>query len=102
MGIAGSPGRKGKNMSLYVKVSCGNCKSKFELYHNTLQTEKGYRCPHCMQKVAPKTWERLVDAFMTAHDLNYQTLKAHNERGTALFSFEFANKEIPTEKIKGE
>ena len=55
-----------------------------------------------MQKVAPKTWERLVDAFMTANNLNYQTLKAHNERGTALFSFEFANKEIPTEKIKGE
>ena len=86
-------------MSLYVKVLCGNCKSKFELYHSMLQTEKGCRCPHCMRKVAPKTWERLVNAFMTAYDLNYQTLKVHNEREIPLFTFEFVNKEIPIEKV---
>lgn len=102
MGIAGRPGRKGKSMSLYVKALCGNCKSKFELYHNTLQTEKGYRCPHCMQKIPHKTWERLIDAFMTTRDLNYQTLKAHNEREKPLFIFEFVNKEIPMEKVKGD
>ena len=89
-------------MSLYVKALCGNCGSEFELYHSTLQKEQGHRCPHCMQKIEPETWERLADAFFTAYNLDYQTLKAHNERGAALFAFEFVKKEIPEEKIREE
>ena len=88
-------------MSLYVKASCGNCKSKFEIYHSELQKENGYRCPHCFEKMADGTWQRLVDAFMTASNLNSQTLKASEERGSALFSFEFVSKEIPSDKIRG-
>ena len=89
-------------MSLYVKATCGNCECKFELYSATLQNEKEFRCPHCHQKIDKKQWANLVNAFFTTQDLNYQTRKSHNERGSNLFNYEFVNKQIPLEKIKEE
>ena len=89
-------------MSLYVKATCGNCKCKFEIYSITLQHEESFRCPHCNAKIEKKQWSKLVNAFFTMNDLNYQIRKSHGERGIDFFSFECVNKEVPREKIKGE
>ena len=89
-------------MSLYVKATCGNCECKIELYNITLQHEQSFRCPHCLQKINKKQWARLVNAFFTTQDLNYQTKKAHDDYGTGLFTYEFVNKQIPKEKIMEE
>lgn len=87
-------------MALYVKATCGNCKNKFEIYADEMQADKKYYCPHCYQSIDSKHWNELVNAYFTVQDLNYQTLKAHHEHNTGLFSYEMLNIEVPKSKIK--
>lgn len=87
-------------MSLYAKISCGNCGHSFELYHSSMNDrENPMRCPHCLQKMDEKHWENLIDAFYTAHDWNYQCLKAHTEHNSPMFTAEFMCKNVPRDKI---
>lgn len=87
-------------MALYVRATCGNCKNKFEIYAEEMQADKKYHCPHCYQVIDDKHWNELVNAFFTVQDLNYQTIKAHNEHHTGLFVYEMVNVNVPKKLIK--
>lgn len=87
-------------MALFVKATCGNCKNKFEIYAEEMQTDEKYYCPHCYQMIDGKHWNELVNAYFTVQDLNYQTLKAHNEHHTGLFTYEMVNIDVPKKRLK--
>lgn len=87
-------------MALYAKIKCGNCGHDFELYRSDIEgRQEPPQCPHCFKRMTRKHWDSLVNAFLTAHDWNYQTKKASGERGTPLFFAEFREKVVPADKI---
>ena len=87
-------------MALYAKIKCGNCGHSFEMYHSDMESRREPpKCPHCFKQMTHKHWDYLVNAFLTAHDWNYQVAKSNGERGTPLFSAEFREKVVPADKI---
>lgn len=60
----------------YLKISCGSCGGKWEVYAHQVKDERANQCPHCFAEIDRQTWERqIIPAFGEMEDANRELVK---------------------------
>ena len=87
----------------YLRIRCGSCGMKWEVYERDFNNERANMCPHCMAEIDRQTWKnQVIPALCQTADANRELIKDHLDTGKwfkrPIFSFDV----IEDHKYKGE
>ena len=90
-------------MANYLKITCHSCGNNWKVYaHEASLDGKPPRCPFCLRRMRPKTWERLANCLFTVAETNKHLRMDAEEKGFPLFQAEIKTKYVPGEIIERE
>ena len=82
----------------YLKIHSHNCKGKFEMHREDIESKEKVRCPHCMVLMNGKQWDKLVNAFFTIEEVNKGLRTRHTEHGEPLMQAEYKTHYVPQKR----
>lgn len=77
----------------FLRIRCGHCKQKWEVYERAFNDVRASECPHCGCEIDRQTWvNQVIPALCQTADANRELLKDHLDDGKflriPLFSFD--------------
>ena len=75
----------------FLRIRCGRCKQRWEVYDRSFNDENGNVCPHCGARVDEQTWKyQVIPALCQTADANRELTKDYlgSEKRKTLFSFD--------------
>ena len=88
----------------FLKMFCGSCKQKWDVYARQMNEEESRVCPHCGAEIDRQTWKnQIVPALGQVADANRELMKDHLGYHSPAFSFDvIEDTHINTLRLRAE
>lgn len=86
----------------YLKIHCGYCGGRWDVYHRVRKFDTAGRCPHCDSRIDGETWAKILKAYDAMNAVNMELQTNHEFKHLPWFEADYINDGIFQDNDKND